>query len=354
MNIAKLYARAFRAPFLTLCTVLTAGTISQAQVFTNANNDLILGFRKNSPYTENNEAVVNIGQASSYFNLAAGTTVAVPGFNPSQLTNGTFANLNNLSWSVVGAYVGTNYSGYVNNTLWLTVPRTNNAQRSLDAQRLGGTTQQATKNKIVAITAVNGGAGFISKDLGISNQWNTVSFVRESLSTYGTHTLSVFMKGTLDATQGTLNDTWPPTEPNDGNLEITTPGAFTSGSVRSDLYEVRPSSVVDPHTGNSTAAWYIGYFEFFANGTMTFTRQNATVTTTPTPVALSISRTGTTTTISFPSTTGVTYKLYYASSANLPFASWSSQPATISGDGSTKSFTDTTTDARRFYRVFEQ
>ena len=49
--------------------LLALATIAQAQTFTFTNNDLTLGFRKNNPYTENYEVVVDIGQASSYFNL---------------------------------------------------------------------------------------------------------------------------------------------------------------------------------------------------------------------------------------------------------------------------------------------
>ncbi len=165
------------------------------------------------------------------------------------------------------------------------------------------------------------GAGFISQALGTSNQFNTPSFVRESIATYGTHILSVWMSGVVTPTQGTLNDAWPASEPNAGNLEVTTPGTFASGSVRSDLYEVRPlttgngTAVVDPHTGTSGLAWYIGYFEFSSNGTMTFTREAAS--TAPAPVTLNIARTNNVSTISFGSASSVTYKLFFTNSAGL-------------------------------------
>jgi PKD repeat protein len=276
-------------PFLP-CTLalLALSTIAQAQIFTYVNNDLVLGFRKNTPYTENNEVVVDIGGASNYFNLPVGTTIPVPGFSASQLSPGSFTSLNNLSWSVVGGYSGSSYSGYVNNTLWLTVPRADNAVRSSDPTRLIYSLQQIVKAKIGSIAGASSGAGFISLQLGTSNQFNTPTFVRESIATYGTHILSDWMSGAVDPTQGTLSDSWPSSEPNSGNLEVTTPAGFSSGSVRSDLYEVRPlttgsgATVVDPHTGTSGLAWYIGYFEFKSDGSMTFTREAASA---PPPVA---------------------------------------------------------------------
>ena len=86
-------------------SLMALTTLAPAQVFTYANNDLILGFRKNNPYSDNNEVVVDIGRANSYFNLAIGSTIPVAGFSASQLT-GSFTGLSNLSWSVVGAYSG--------------------------------------------------------------------------------------------------------------------------------------------------------------------------------------------------------------------------------------------------------
>jgi len=352
----SVYSRAL----LSLFAVAVLSGTSQSQTFAFSNNDLTLGFRKNAPYTENYEVVVNIGQASDYFNLVVGSTVPVHGFSASQLSPGSFANLNNLSWSVFGAYAGASYAGYVNNTLWVTVPRTNNAVRSADAMRLDYSAQQVVKAKILSISGGSSGAGFISKDLGATNQFNNVSFVRESIASYSTHILSVWLKGVVDPTQGTINDTWPPSEPNSGNIEATTPGTFTS-VVRSDLYEVRPLTtgpgvpVVDPHTGSSGLAWYIGYFEFKPDGTMSFTREKTQTTAPPPPPApmLSLTRTGTATTISFGTTNGATYTLYYTNNGglNVPVSAWPSMPSTITGDGTVKSFLDDSTDAERVYNV---
>ena len=324
----------------------------EAQTFAYKNNDLVLGFRKTGVYQENNEIVVNIGQASNYVNAAIGTSFPVTNFSLSQLVPGSFSTLDHLSWSVVGWYTGTNYPGYPTYTLWVTVPRSSIGVQSAGATRLDRATQQTTRAQIASIFS---NAGFVSSDVGTSNEFNTPYFVREGIAVYPTHILSVFMASVVDKTVGTLHDTWP-----EGNLEVTTPASFTS-AVRSDLYEVRPTAdqngnpIVDPHTGTSSSAYYVGYFQFNSDGTMTFTREAAAAPQPPAPV-LSITRSDNSSTISFGTTNGATYTLYYTNAAGLaaPIASWFASPTTITGDGNTQSFLDTSTDADRVYRVGAQ
>jgi hypothetical protein len=217
---------------------------------------------------------------------------------------------------------------------------------------LGYGAQQAAKAKVNSLVSPNGGAVYISQSLGASNQFNTPSFVREPRAGYSSQILTYWMQSSApDSTAGNLNDTWPPAEPNLGNLEATTPGSF-SGSVRSDLYEVRPllnaagSTVTDPHTGTSGIAWYVGYFQFKSDGSMTFTRDLPHAT-------LSIAQTSNVSRVSFVSYYNVNYTLWY-NSAGL--SGWTQVPGsgTIVGDGTTKTFQDTTTDPMRFYRIQEQ
>ena len=91
---------------LSTLALLTIGTIAQAQVFTSNPNDLTLGLRKNSPYTETPayEVVVDIGQASNYTTLTVGTKISVPGYSASQLTGSDPESLDDLSWSVFGGF----------------------------------------------------------------------------------------------------------------------------------------------------------------------------------------------------------------------------------------------------------
>ncbi len=343
--------------FLTLCET------AEAQPFVYQNNDLCLGFRKNAPYTENYEVVVDLGQASNYVGAAIGTTMPVQGYSASQMVPGSFVTLDNLSWSVCGYYsgsgYGTNYPANVAYTLWVTVPRTDNAVQSQSASRLDWILQHNARPKIVSILS---NAGFISQALGTSNEFNTASFVLESISLYPQHLLSIWMGSLNDNTMGTLNDTWPPSEPNGGNLENTTPDTFNS-PVRSDLYEVRPltdaalNPITDPHTGTNGLAYYVGYFELAPDGSMTFTREAPGTTVVPPPApALSIVRSGNVSSITFLSTNQATYTLLYTNTAGLsaPSSTWPSLPGAITGNGSRQTFQDTTTDTTRVYRVQAQ
>ncbi|HWX20855.1 MAG TPA: hypothetical protein VN578_13230 [Candidatus Binatia bacterium] len=336
-------------------TLLTFIQAAEAQTFVYQTADLLLTLRKTGTHQENNEVVVDLGQASNYVNAAIGTRITNTQFSASQLVPGCFASLNYLTWAVTGDYQGTSYPGYPAYTLWVTVPRANNAVRSADVSRLDRLTQNTVRSKIDSIF---NNAAYISQQLVTSNQFNTPSLVREPIATYPNNILSVWMKGLVDATQGTLNDSWPNTEPNSGNLEITTAASF-SGSVRSDLYEVRPltdshgNPIVDPHTGTNGLAYYVGYFEFKSDGTLAFTREAASLPAPPPPQIVSVTRSGSTSTVYFTTTNGATYTLYYTNSAGLsaPVSNWASSAATLTGNGNTNSLADTTTDPIRFYRV---
>jgi hypothetical protein len=336
---------------LAAASLLALAETGTAQVFVYSNNDLVLGFRGNPPASGGFDVVVDIGQASNYLNAVVGSRITVPNFSLGQLVPGCFSSLNKLAWSVVGYYHGTTYSGYPQfaDTLWVTVPRSSTNVQSATPTRLDESVQQTVKANIASILA---DARLISQSVGTSNQYNTASFVREDRTTYANEILSVFMGSVVDPTMGTLQDSWP-----EGNLEVTTPAAFNS-VVRSDLYEVRPladsqgNPIIDPHTGTNGLAYYVGYFEFNSNGTMTFNRAAAAPPAPPAPV-VSITRSGNVSTISFGTTNGASYTLYYTNSTGLtqPVASWPSAPLPITGNGQATNFTDVTADSNRFYRV---
>ena len=166
-----------------LPTLLALSQTVEAQTFACKNSDLVLGFRKTGIYQENNEVVVNIGQASNYVNATIGTSFAVTNFSLSQLVPGSFSSLDHLSWSVSGWYTGTTYPGYPTYTLWVTVPRSSIGVQSASATRLDRATQQTTRAQIASIFS---NAGFVSSDLGTSNEFNTLYLVRESIAGYPT------------------------------------------------------------------------------------------------------------------------------------------------------------------------
>src|SRR5713101_4922231 len=69
----------------------------QAQPFKYTGRDLLVGFRKLSPFSTPYELVVNIGQVTNYNKLPPGSRITITQFTFNQLTN-AFGDLNDLSW----------------------------------------------------------------------------------------------------------------------------------------------------------------------------------------------------------------------------------------------------------------
>ena len=329
---------------LLLAVIGLSSQICSAQPFVYKDNDLLLGFRKTGTFQANYELVIDIGQGTNYTQVAPGASVTVPNFSPTQLSDAfPNTNLSNLNWSILGD-PRVSLAGYPASTLWLTVPRTNAVVQSAAPSRLFKSLQQQTGTQIASIFA---GAAAISSTIGTSNLDNTANLVREPIN--NDSDLTAFISSQGDSTASTLHDTWS------ANVEINTGTGF-SGSVRSDLYEVRPIGALDPHTGLTNGpAYFVGYFQFSSDGSMTFTRATTNSVPPPPPPApmLGVSVSGSTISIAVATTNGATYSLYYTTSAGLgaPISSWTLLPTTITGDGTTKVFTDTPTDAERFYRV---
>ncbi|MDB6110243.1 MAG: hypothetical protein JWR69_1993, partial [Pedosphaera sp.] len=328
----------------TAVGILTFIQAADALPFVLHPSDLCLGFRKVGTFKENNEVVVNIGQATNYVNLASGSVITVTNLSASQLSPDSFTSLNNLSVSAFGVVNGNVYPGYPRNTIWVAIPRSDVNVQSTPPDRQD---QDFSATLVSSINNIINGAVAISSRIS-SNQDNTISFLREPSSNFNIalgQNLGACIGSTVDPNIGNFQDSLPV------NGENATAGSFLN-AIRSDLYELRPTGFVDPHTGQTAGpGYYVGYFQFNPAGSLTFTRAS-TNNVPPAPV-LSISRNGSANTISFVSTNNVNYKLYLTNSTGLSTATTNcpSLPATITGDNTTKSFLDTTTDADRFYRV---
>lgn len=199
------------------------------------------------------------------------------------------------------------------------------------------------------------GAETISSQLAVTNADNNSVLVREPVSDDGTSTtLNDFISDQLnpafgDFGGGTINY----------SVECTNPASFTTPT-RSDFYQSCPNSggttYTDPITGQTTGNCYlVGYFLMNPNGSMTFTRAQATATNSVPPPApvLSMKRSGNASTISFATTNGANYALIYTNSGGLktPRSTWPILGSSIVGNGGTTNFTDTTTDTTRVYGV---
>jgi hypothetical protein len=319
---------------------------TEAGTFTSKQGDLCVGFRKVSPFTELSEDVVNIGQVTNYLNVAAGTSINVTSFSLSQITPDTLSSLDNVGLSAFGAVNNNAYPGYPLHTIWVTMPRSDPNVQSTPPDRID---QDSLASVVSPINSIISGAAAISLRIAVGAD-NTTNFVKEPSSSSSTigqgQNLSAYVSSQVDPTQANFQDNWS------YNIETATASPFAT-AIRSDLYEVVPTGFADLHNGLTTgSAYYVGYFQFNTDGSLAFTRASGTTPPPPSP-ALTITRTGNANAISFTSTANATYKLYYTNSAGLSVATtnWPSLPGTITGDGTTKSFLDTTSDSMRFYRA---
>ena len=157
--------------------------------------------------------------------------------------------------------------------------------------------------------------------------------------------LTVFIGDPSFPTVGDYGGTWY-------NVETVTPSSFTAAQ-RADLYQSVPNGSTDPisHLATGTA-YYVGYFQLNPAGTMTFTRASNVA---PSPT-ITIQRNGNSITVSVPTASGFSYSLYYTNASNLtaPISTWATSGTTLTGDGTTQSFTDTTSSPDRVYIVKAQ
>ena len=329
---------------MTAIGLLLCSGVAHAQYFTSSKGDLLAGFRKTGAAQGSYELVVNLGNITNFEAVAAGASIGVSNFSPSQLST-AFSTYNNLQWSVSAAFAGSSpWAGFPAATLWYTVPRNVAGSQTEAPARDIASNQQATRSRVLS---VGSGAATISSGLGTTNANNNSVLVRESIG--DGNALTAFIGDVSDPTfgdfQGTLGFT----------VENITPASFTS-SLRSDLYQVCPSGTTDPATQLTTGtASFVGYFQLNTNGTMSFTRASTNAATPPAPT-LSLRRSGTTNTISFLSTNGVTYTLYFADASALltPFTNWSAAAGTLTGNNSVISFQDATTASDRIYIIHAQ
>ncbi len=335
------FVRRLALTLLLIAPVLSL--TSNAQPFLTPNNgDLLAGFRKTGANQANYEVVVNIGNVTNLEALAPGTQVSIGQYKASQLAD-AFSDYNNLQWSVFGSSkVFGSWAGFPYTTIWYTLPRDNADSQTQAPGRVPSSGQTQVKQWILS---AGYGAAFIST-AGVSNADNTVSFIREP-SGDAAHALSVSIEDPNDNTLGDFNGSL------NFAVENTTPASFSS-AVRSDLYQSCPSGSMDPISHATTgSAYYVGYFQLNPDGTMSFTRASNTTVTPPPPPVVSIGRAGSTSTLSFSTTNGATYSVYYTNAAGLatPLSTWPVLPGMITGDGSVKSVSDTSSDVDRVYRV---
>jgi hypothetical protein len=340
----------------SILAFVASSQLVSAQFFTTTGTgDTIAGFRKTGANKGTYQLVVNLGNVTNFLAVPAGSTIPVSAYSTTQLGN-AFPNFNNLQWSVFSAAqpnsAWTNSFGvFPSSTLWYTLPSINVSTQTTPPTRLSHPNQGSLDQQI---QGVGNGATSISIALGTPSTNNTTNLVREATALDGSST-------TLDDYISDLNN---PSIADFGGqiitytIENTTPASFTS-TQRVDFYQSVASSsklggtFIDPitHTTNGPS-YFVGYFLLSPAGIMTFTRATASVSPPPAPV-LTIARTNTTSYISFGTTNGATYNLLFTTLPGItsPRSTWTPVGGSITGNGGTTNFTDTSADPGRVYTV---
>lgn len=329
----------------TLCCPLGA----KAQFFSyNLYGDTLLGFRKTGAHQGTYELVVNVGVITNLVGLSAGTSINITRYSTNQLADAFPDGFQDLQWSASAAFPGSAaWAGYPKATLWCSVPAGSPSNPSQAPVRNSANAQSILQKRIQGLGQ---GAGTISSGLGATNADNNVLLVREPYDANSLNDLSYFIGDASDPTLGDFGGSVL-----SSSIENVVPDSFSSPA-RLDLYQSVPNGFVDPSTGSTgPLAYLVGYFLLNPDGTMTFTRASS-VTPPPPPAAptlVSVSRLADTSTIYFTTTNGATYTLYYTNAAGLgtPVSAWPTAAATVTGDGTVKSLTDTTGDGERYYAV---
>lgn len=310
------------------------------------------GFRKTGAFQGNYELVVYLANITNFLAMAPGTGMTITNFTPTQLADAFPDGNADLQWSAFASFIGskpwTNALGiFPKATCWYTIPRTNPAIQSAPPIRFSVASQPTLSG---AILGVGNGANSISSYLAVTNTDNNSVLVREPIGSYEQGYLLTDHIG--DPTDPSFGDFGGKTL--NFSVENLTPDPFTSAAV-SDLYQSCPASFLDPISGQTNGnAYWVGYFTLNTDGTMTFTRASAGVALPPPPPQIvAVTRSAGVSSVSFTTTNGATYTLYFTNSSGLgaPVHTWPSLPNTVSGNGGTQSIMDTSSDPNRFYEV---
>ncbi len=218
-----------------------------AQTFNYNNGDLLLGFRTPNGTSD---LIVDIGAASLYSSASSPITISGTYYTGFQLADAGLS-LNNLYFSVFGD-IAPGYPGTAN-TLWVTAPQT--------ATNILATPWPAQSSQQQALTrsqmeSIGYGATYTSFGEAASAD-NTASavIVPSSLDLTGegalSYTVGIGPNGNFAGNFGSNKD-----------IEQDTAANFSGGStpVMADLFKMIPGS----------SGSYLGYFELYPNGTLTF------------------------------------------------------------------------------------
>ena len=260
---------------LTLLLLLGLPEMVRAQFVYNNYGDVLAGFRKTGTYQGNYELVVNLGNITNFLTMAPGAQISLSVPSPNQLTGAFADGYQDIQWSVFSTFpVSSSWTNSLGifppSTIWYTLPRAQlNVQNQAPSRLLFGNQSGMSQ----AMAGVGQGAVTISESL-VTNANNNNLLVRELVSANTSSDLTSQIGDSGNPSYGDFNNSSL-----GFTVENLNPDTF-SAATQSDFYQSCPKSstrptvtYTDPITGQTTGNdYFVGYFQFNIDGTMTFTR----------------------------------------------------------------------------------
>ena len=287
-----------------LLAALAAGTVQTACAFNYHDGDLLLVFRGG---TGANDVEFNLGSVTNYLGKAAGTQIIV-NYNTTVLSN----NFNNQLDGVQFALFAATSVSDPTPRLWAT-----DINLSTAAKKMA-----------------------ISPWLNLRGQMSQVGIAATQNSLTNSTANYVTASGSLDAYDFIAANGNPAV-----NNVSTWNGVLlfpTEGTIPAQVafYQIEPSNTTPKPTAS-----LVGSFALDDTGKLTFTSGMVIAAST----IQGITRSGNTVTVNFSTCFGAIHRLCYRT--NLTTGSWTTLSPSATGDGTTKSLSDTITDPIRFYKV---
>ena len=286
---------------------LATGWVQTLSAFNYTNSNLLLVFRKDNF----NDVEFNLGNVSNYLGKADGMVIMVTNWSL-PLVKATY---NNSLTNVKFLLMAVTTSDDTLKRAWLTDANPSGTPQDITGSRWSGIYARisAVGDQATAATFTN------STQVYVTNATESSSF--SYIASGG---------GTVDASS--LGG-WSPFP-----IEIENPATNRFVELKVSIASPKPASTI------------AGTFGLNSAGVLTFVAGAP-----PGPLTSShiqsIARAGNVNSVTFSTASGANYRLRYHTDLVPGISGWTILPNSVAGDGSAKTLTDTTTDARRFYAV---
>jgi len=290
--------------------LLAAGWSQNLTAFTYTNTNLLLVFPHNA---NDNDVEFNLGSVSNFLGKANGTVIPVNNWDLNLVkaqNNNSLANVKFLLLAVTEVSDSTK-------RVWMSDASSGDTPTDITGSKWS---QLYSRISSVGAVAAAATASNTTSQTWVTNKNDTSSY-------------------TYVASSG-------------GEQEVTTisgisPFPIEGGIPATNKFVELKTSSITP----KPASTIVGVFTMTSAGVLTFTAGPPPTTIPPSQIILPMTRVGNLNSITFTTVSGANYRLRYTTNFVPHLDTWTILPTSVAGDGSNKTLTDSTADARRFYAV---